>query len=818
MKCFLSHSSKDKSNYVRIVADKLRPNMTVFDEATFEEGMKTSSEILKGLDATDIFVLFISNAALNSDWVKGEIIEAYNRLSRGDIDRIYPIIIDPTVTHDDPRIPTWMRAEYNLRLVSRPGSAARRIQQRLRELSWKRHPRLYEKERIFVGRNEIIKAFEERIDDIAKLTPLSIICSGLKKIGRRAFLKHALTKTNVIDAAYEPLRVYLSQDDGLEGFIVKLYDLGVSSEHDLTSLLTKSIHDKTVLATRICQDISDAKDLIFIEDDGSIVNYEGQVANWFLDILTSLKRERVLFAVAAMYRPQRSLLWDNERLFSLNLSELEPSERKGLLKRYSDLEELDLPRSDLEFIGGLLQGYPEQIFFAIDTIRSSGIHSIRNNPAEITEFNKNRAAVVLRKYSDDSEVINLLRFLSEFQFVSYKLIEDILQDDPLIELLQRFVLESICEETGAIREYIRVNDIIRDYILRVQLEMPDRYARLLRERTAVFVKNNKSVEDGDASEYLFYIKSALADGLSIDERLLIPAHFLLTLREAYDNRRYNEVVKLCDRILQHASFLEDRIKNDVQYYLCQSLARLRNLRFLQEVQSIQGSEHDFLLGFYYRMQGRYKEAVERQLKAAKVPRSERRARRELVQNYLLMDDFDRAIYMAKDNYSRFPGNPFLVQGYFSCLIQQPKSDDHRKDLMNLIHVLQSIPGARAREMAGSARAFMASVYDGNESKALEIIEDTIAAFPKNDYAMLTKLDIAVRFYNKSEIRKCLDLLRRDAHSTSSFYNAYKKAEAVYEALNGNSRRALDIVDKEMPNYSDAARSWLLEKISSIHAR
>jgi hypothetical protein len=56
--------------------------MTVFDEATFEEGMQTSSEILKGLDSTDIFVVFLSSSALESKWVKQEIVEAYDRLSR----------------------------------------------------------------------------------------------------------------------------------------------------------------------------------------------------------------------------------------------------------------------------------------------------------------------------------------------------------------------------------------------------------------------------------------------------------------------------------------------------------------------------------------------------------------------------------------------------------------------------------------------------------------------------------------------------------------------------------------------------------------
>jgi hypothetical protein len=271
MKCFLSHSSNDKARYIRPVAQELRPNMTVFDEDTFEEGMQTSSEILKGLDATDIFVVFLSDSALKSAWVKKEIIEAYDRLSRGDLDRIYPIIIDHHITHDDPRIPEWMRKEYNLRLVSRPSTAVRRIQQRLRELSWQRHPKIREKEKIFVGRNDLIKLFEERFDDIARATPVGIICSGLKKIGRRAFLKYALTKTNVIDQSYDPLRIYLSQDDGIEGFIIKLYDLGISSQYDLLNLLNKTTEEKTAIATSICREVADARDVLLIEDDGSII-------------------------------------------------------------------------------------------------------------------------------------------------------------------------------------------------------------------------------------------------------------------------------------------------------------------------------------------------------------------------------------------------------------------------------------------------------------------------------------------------------------------------------------------------------------------
>ena len=650
-----------------------------------------------------------------------------------------------------------MRKEYNLRLVSRPSTAARRIQQRLRELSWRRHPKIREKEKIFVGRNDLIKLFEERFDDIAKVTPVGIICSGLKKIGRRAFLKYALTKTNVIDQSYDPLRIYLSQDDGIEGFIIKLYDLGVSSQYDLLNLLNKTTEEKTEIATSICREVADARDVLLIEDDGSIVGYEGQIAAWFLKIAADLNRNRLFFAIAAIFKPQRT--FKHDQIFNFNIAELEPIERKGLLKRYSELEEMDLPRDDLEFVSGLLQGYPDEAFFAVDTIKRAGINFIRKNPSEIIEFSKNRAAVVLSRYEDDQELMDLLRFLSEFELVSYKLIDDVLKDDPVLKNLERFVMESICEETGSIGEYIRVNDVVRGYILRYLQELPDRYARLLRERTSIYIKNNPTIESGDASEYLYYIKSALADGQKIDERLLLPAHFLLSMREAYNRGRYGEVVRLCDRIAQRSNFLEERIRDDIQYFLCQSLARLRDPRFLKEVQLIRAPEHDFLLGFYYRLQGRYKDAVERQLKAAAPGRSERRARRELVQNYLLMEDFDRALDIARDNYKRFSTNPFMIQGYFSSLIQQQRSEGNRRELFELIEKYKSVPGERAREMEASARAFMASFYDNDQARAFDIIDDAISSFPTNKYPLLTKMDIAVRAGNKIALKECLACTR-----------------------------------------------------------
>lgn len=63
IKCFLSHSSADKSSYLRHVINNLDRESYVYDEITFEAGMEPSEEIVKGLESSSLFVLFLSNTA-----------------------------------------------------------------------------------------------------------------------------------------------------------------------------------------------------------------------------------------------------------------------------------------------------------------------------------------------------------------------------------------------------------------------------------------------------------------------------------------------------------------------------------------------------------------------------------------------------------------------------------------------------------------------------------------------------------------------------------------------------------------------------------
>ncbi|MEN4773535.1 toll/interleukin-1 receptor domain-containing protein [Pantoea agglomerans] len=141
IKCFLSHSSKDKV-YVRSVVEGLRKEILIYDELTFEKGMSPAEEIIKGLDEASLFVVFLSENALESDWVKSEISLAKEKIDSGLMQRIYPIIIDDKINYTDTRIPEWMKNGFNIQPIRKPNVAIRKINTRLREIAFKTHPTL----------------------------------------------------------------------------------------------------------------------------------------------------------------------------------------------------------------------------------------------------------------------------------------------------------------------------------------------------------------------------------------------------------------------------------------------------------------------------------------------------------------------------------------------------------------------------------------------------------------------------------------------------------------------------------------------------
>lgn len=815
MRSFLSHSSKDKKAYVEIVARILGRENCVYDDLTFEEGMKNFDEILKGLDQTDLFVLFLSDAALESDWVNIEILNANTQLNKGYIKKFFPIIIDKSIEHTDPRIPQWMR-EYNLKYVSRPTVAARRIRQRLKEISWDFHPKNKAKQRIFAGRNDLIDQFEARIDDLDKITPTCIIASGLPDVGRRTLIRKAFVKANLVDETYEFPMIALGAQDSIEDFILELNDLGLSGEIDIKNLLVRTIEEKIDIAKEIIQQIQEVRERIVIVDNGCIVTHERKVTSWFDAIIQGVSARRTItFAVVSRYRVKPVSLRGRPSFFSLEVSELDKKERGWLLKRYSEFEGLALSSSELNWFLSILNGFPEQVFYAVDLIKDEGVESAKSHSHDIVGFNSERAGQVIQKYEHNQDALAFLSLLSGFEFISLELISEVTGSNPIqIQLLEEFISSAICELIGANKEYVRLNDTIRDFVQRQRIGISEFFKKKLSQHVTSFLNTYRN-EEKDVSDYLFSLKEAIIRGDEIDESFLIPSHFVKTMKDLYDKHdRYEDVIKLADRILVNSDYMDDRVKRNIRYYLCLALARKKSERFILEVKHIDGPEHNFLMGFYYRLGGKYKEAVERLEKALDDHPNFSRAKRDLVQVYLSLGEFERAKELAEENYSDNKNNPYHIQAYFHCILMSSKQFENENLLESLVEDLSKINSDMAREMYLRSKAQFLAFNQGDFEEAIKIINISIGTY-NSPYSKFAKFEICEKFSNLDGMKEALTQIEATIDAKSYFYPFVKRYKCLHILHEIGKDAAMKYLHSSLRGYPISAFERMRRKIDTF---
>lgn len=811
---FLSHSSKDKSMYTDIVARKLvdifGSHRVIYDAMTFEEGMKTVEEIESCLDTTDLFVIFISNNSLESTWVIKEIESAYQLFSKNKIARIYPIIIDEKINYEDSRIPDWMRDNYNLKYVSRPTKAVQLIHSRIIEITWQAHPRLAEREKIFVGRNESVTEIETRLDDYENPPPACIIVSGVPQIGRRSFLKYCLKKANIVRESYVPMIIRLEYRQSLEDFLLYIYDLGFSKKLDLSNLMSMEQESKIQIATAIIDDIQNHSEIVIIEDRGCIVDFKGELSDWFVIIINNLKcKSKIAFGIISSYKLHRNVR--NSKYFSTSLPELNKEERKGLLKRYLEFEQLSLSQSDFSFVSDLLTGYPEQIFYSVGVIKDRGINYLKGNSYLVTDYNEKQVSIVLSDYQGNHEAMEFLRLLASFDQIEVNFIFEVVGEGEFYSsLMEEYLNKSICIYTGSANEYIRVNDAIKDYIQRSEINVPKKFKDSLASKLDEFLLCTDT-ESYSMPLLLFSLKESLISGKKVKQDFIIPSIYLKVMAELYEKyRKYADVITFAYKALENEAYMQETIKFEIRFLLCLALAKTQNPKFLLEVEKIQGADYHFLRGFYFRHIGKPNSALEECTKALAIRRNFSKVKRELVQVYIMLQEYINATVLAKDNYYTYRDNPYHIHAYFTCLIKSEKNKETKELLEVLLLDLSLIQSEKAKEMFMRSKALFEAIYNDNEELSLELINQDIRQYPDVEYAYITKFDICEKFQRLTDMKEIITFLEKTGNRKYS--NNIVGYKSIVLAIENGTQAAIDYFMTHVQNYTEEAKQTFIDRL------
>ncbi|NQK45573.1 toll/interleukin-1 receptor domain-containing protein [Streptococcus suis] len=831
-KVFLSHSSNDKPRVdaiYRKLVSVLGVDNVIMDSHTFQEGRKTESEIQYNLVNSELFVIFLSDAALNSLWVQSELTIASKKLAENNSYQICPIIIDGEVKYDDSRIPQWLKDSYNIQPIKSNSKIVSIILERMTEITRTKYTKIRDRQDLFVGRNEYLGQIEQRLDDYELQTPLAIFASGLDGVGRRTLLKKSLIKGNIVKQSYPFSEVSMERSESIEDFILKLLDLGFLSEDEVEISIPKIngllFEEKKEFLGKVIAHLQKVRCYIVVKDNGCIINHRGEIVEWFKEVMKSdILEERMIFLIASKFRYFPRGDYDFHRVYDIKVPELEIKERRGLLVRYSKIVDLELDNEKLDFISDLLSGLPEQVYFAINKLMTLGWDKFQREAYSIAKFNIQRAEILLEEFKDKKEEMELLTLLCQFDSIGISYLLSIVCDNDeqrtkYQEFLDSFLLQGICETEGTLQEYIRVNDSIKDYILRSDYKLSSIHNQKIFNSVKDYISKLEDSDDFNVPELLFNIKTSLLTGVKIDEKYIFPSIYLKTMNDLYYAGKYNDVVEFADKAISRKNNYDENMIFEIRYLLCLALAKLskqnnyeNKQRFNQEVQNINGPDHDFLYGFYYRQIGKFDKALEKLDSSLNQRNNFSKAKREKVQVLLAMQDFPAAMELAQMNYDNYPNNPYHIQAYFSCVI---RSDNLHKEqiLKELIENIDLIGNEVSKEMSPRFKAQYAAFVEDDFEKAITEIDKAISINPTIQYARFVKFEIADRF---GDIEMMNQILKdfEEAELKTKYHNNYIYMKSLILSREAGVDEAKRFFLNHIKNYTDQAKNRFMNRLEN----
>lgn len=761
-KAFLSHSSKDKE-LVEKIANQLGRNNCHFDSLTFEAGHETLTEIFNGLEETDIFVLFLLETSLNSEWVKKEITQAKKLNDNKIIERIFPLIIDKSITHKDSRIPDWIKKPYNIKFFDNEVLVLKKIKQFLRESNIRKYSHLQELNDLFVGRHDMIQDFERKLVTIENTKPTCIIGSSyFEGIGRRTFIKHGLIRTGIIDKWYEPIPISIGAKESLEDFIYKLSFIGNAPEifkHDFSQ---ENLSAKIDFAISLIHKYVNIGEVLFIIDEGSIVLPNHTLVEWFKGIIKAPQlQNQVSICLISKFRPYIPLIKKLGNVVTFQVDELSAPDTQTFFLQYLRLLKKEILAEDTKFFLQYMKGIPGQIIYTASLIDSLGAHEAKRFVNEIEEFDELRALSIFEFLEDDPLCKQMLIALSKFEIISYDLVYKIFgESDDVYRSIQKLFDLTLFFSVSSTHQYIKLNSSISDYINRSRIELDQKHNNKIKEIANESLKNPLELnENSDYSEFLLTLQTMIREKLPIPSKYLIPSFILKSIIKEYNDRNYSSVIQLAEKILENDSRFDFQIIRETRLWLCLAYCRTQNTKLFELVRLFNvGQPYEslkdyyFLLGFYYRNDDKMVQAEYNFLKVLDTDSNHSRTKRELVNVYLRQGEYMKALNWAKDNYERFKTNILHIQAYFTCLIKKPeKTDSEIEVIHDLLSSAKKSLDSKAFTINREMKAEFDFYVDGNLTAATSSLEESLKLNNHNYFAFRALLEIYVRNQMQPEI-------------------------------------------------------------------
>lgn len=837
-KIFLSHSSVDKP-YVEYIANLLGKDCCVYDAMCFDAGMKNLDEIFRGIGESGIFVVFISNASLESEWVKRELSIAEEQLNhdQSKLSQIFPIIIDENITHKDARIPEFMRngfGSYNLKVVKRKEIAYRKIRAQLTKKLLQKDRGFQNRYSTFYGRDKEITQFKSNFDSGNPIK--CVVASGIEGIGRKTYMIAALRNAKIIESYYEPATVSLNELDGIDDLIVKLYEVGFG-EHSITSIssLTSMPQKIDALASALI-DVQNYQEHVVIYDNECLVNRNNELRFWFMQAIAQIRSE-ITISIASTHHIKNSFTRRHNEIFHISLLPLPYPEWNGLLRIYSNAIGIEFDADDRAWFKEILTGYPPQIIYCADLAKDNGsVAYVKQHSDKLVSFASASATRILEstippELSDMT--YGFLAFLSAYGSVPSEILGEVFALDPNYETVYRTLYSlTICRLEGVSGEYVVVNPLVGDYMQRNRIDLPSDISELLKAKLDEFnsnISNPSFMEKEDFENVRYYLKENLKAGQPIPRQYMYSTLYLKAVYELYNRQKYDQVISMVANLKDSGAIAryDLPIQDRIQGYYCRALVRQQSEAFYTEVEYFSRHvphvnqdqdyvEYNFLRGFKYRNEGLYDKALEKYNNVLSKRRNHQGAMREIVSVYKGMEDYESAFIYAQLNYERDSENPFQIQPYFEALLRRPSLTGQEIDhLTKMQDTLNHLNARKPINIYYELMAQYALYVEKDENRVRAFLSEGSSKFKDSSFMARTAFNCYEVFHDIPNMEKSLEILRREAKNNKAIEPAVAIRQVILDAYHGKSKPVvLSSIDR-IKGITEDSKERLRKKVHTI---
>ena len=805
MTAFLSHSSQDKA-LVEDVAKQLGQHQIELDSETFDAGLLNAEAIREALKRASIFVLFLTETAIESTYVHFEALLAQELLAKGVLNRFFVVCLDEQAfTRADEH---WKNYNF-VRHLDSAQSISRFIQNALVA----NHASTHLNAQPYVERSRELNDLKRLLIQPNQSSPHALYISGNAGVGRRTFVRKFFSdRYPNINPVFAEIQVDLL--DGYEEIFRKLCH-EVAPMWPLRALRTRIAgfalakdNEKAEQIARLFDQLVDNREAIFVHDSGGLLDSDGALQKPFRSIFAKMKKRpypTIVFIARRMIPSRQRAGLDIVYSALSSLDDDQVRQLAGFLLVDSSIPYVD---EDLDSIVELSDGHPFNVQFLIAKARQYTLQIALADPAELLQWKAKTGSAYLRDIAFSDEEVMVLAALRDFIVLDFDTIQRLLTGrleltaETLTRLIDLHVVEARTD-SYAVAPPLRTA-VQRERRFRLPGQAQRRLLRVVSETLNVENETQPvSVSMIDAG-----ILANLKESSSVPQHFtafLLPSHQVWHARRYYDDRKWRECARLARDALGAVERLSPAGRVEASRLLCLASARLNDQESFGEGMSrLRSWENDsharsnvhFLLGFNARLDGNLPKAEENFRKALQEQPGNFSAIRELASICLVRGDLEEAERCARRAHAAASDNAYVLDILVNVLVAG--SDQPTEEMEYLFERLQVVGQEEGRSFYETRRAEYKLKY-GSAREARALIDGAAAKTPGifAIHALRAEiyLDAGIMSVVNEEIDRMRDLVYRvsrgERHTNlrqflelqSSYFTAvgdYSKAKAIYE--------------------------------------